>query len=402
MTRKCATLQWALLAALVVGWETPAWAQTAGSTSTTTTGTGGTTATNSGSPGQEEGNFSVTMVKAGGQPFSEQQRGSKPINLEACKGTDDKGGTIEVAISAPGITASYPYLEVWYSTGSGNCQQGDRATRVTGSQNCTKLSHSKENGQLSGLSIFNVEVQIAPVCQLNSEKTQGLDGPKTLYFLLLQSQGSTETAQFYKAFTIKVDTTPPEVPSISLAGTGLTDIPLKWNLPVTSTGFWLLADYSQGALAGNDFDAGPGAAADAGVASSDCSSNYLRKDDIFDPAVEAEGLFTHHITSPRTEYSFDGRMFDGVKKVPVVVVAEDLAGNLSKMSAPGCLTVTKTTGFWANYKQGGGENSGIAEPGCVCSVPGTRTGRPSAVIAVPVGLLLAGAFARRRIRRRAR
>jgi MYXO-CTERM domain-containing protein len=393
MTGKSATMQWALLAALLVGWAMPARAQLAGTGAVLATG--GTGATNSGAPGQEDGTINVTMVKAGGEEFAEQQRGSKPINLQACA-----QGTIEVTISAPGVTAMYPYLEVWYSTGSGMCQQGDRATRVTGSQNCTKLTHNKESGQLSGLSIFNVQVDIPAVCQLNSEKSEGLDGPKTLYFLLLQSQGSTETAQFYKAFTIKVDTHPPEVPAISLAGSGETDIPLKWNLPVTSTGFWIAADYSQGALLG-DSDAGP-AAADGGAASADCSSNYLKDGERFDPAVKAEGLFTHHITSPTTEFSLDGRLFNGAKRVPIVVIAEDLAGNISNMSKPGCLTVTKTTGFWDRYKQGGGENGGLAEPGCACSVPGARSGRPSTVIAVPVALLLAGVFARRRIRRRAR
>jgi MYXO-CTERM domain-containing protein len=376
MTRKCAYLLW--LAALMVSWGPRASAQVAG--------TGGTV---SSAPTAEDGNFNVDLIKAGGKDFNPQERTGRPIGLEACI-----QGSIEVTLSQLPNSAAYPYLEVWYSTGSGNCQMGDRATRTSGSQNCTKLSHEKESEQVNSYRTFNTEIDIKPVCRLNEEQTEGAEGPQTLYFLLLQSKGSAEQAQFYRAFTIKIDTHAPTAPKITLAGSGQTDIKLEWELPVSSTNFWVAADYSNGALS-SDGDAG---VTDGGVGSNDCNSNYLRAGDKFDPDARPTGLYVRNTESISTSWSFDGALFQGVKKVPVVVVAEDLAGNLSLQSEVRCITVEPTTGFWERYKAADGE----AEVGCACAAPGAPRHGRNAVLATPVALLLVGAYARRRIRRRAR
>lgn len=377
MTRKCAYLL--SLAALLLSWGSRVAAQTAG--------TGGSI---SSAPTNEDGNFNVTLVKAGGEEFDPIER-NRPIGLAACI-----QGTIEVTLSGLPNSMQYPYLEVWYSTGAGNCQQGDRATRTAGSQNCTKLTHERENEQLNSFSYFNTEVDIQPVCRLNSEQTEGAEGPQTLYFLFLQSKGSAEQAMFYRAFTLRIDTHPPTPPKIVEAGSGQTDIPLKWELPVSSTNFWIAADYSQGALVGDGTDAG---VVDAGAGADNCQSNYLKQGERFDPDARPPGLYVRETGSISTEWSFDGSVFQGAKRVPVVVVAQDLAGNLSPQSQVVCLTVTPTTGFWSRYKQGEG---GDAEPGCACSAPGAPTRRRGLVLAAPAFVLLVGAYARRRIRRRAR
>jgi MYXO-CTERM domain-containing protein len=386
MTRKCAYLLW--LAALLLIGGTEASAQTAG--------TGGSL---SSSPANEEGTgLIVSIVKAGGVEFSEQKRLGTPLGLPACV-----EGSIEVTIAGLPNSPQYPYLEVWYSTGTGACNQADRATRVGTNQNCTKLVSSRDSQQINSFSVLNTTVQIQPVCDLNSDKSGGSrQGPQTLWFLLLRSQGSAEAAQFYRAFTINIDTLPPEEPTNVEAGSGQTDIPLTWDLPLSSTNFYVIADYSEGAAV-NDQDGGVADAGAEASGSSDCTSRYIRAGNRFDPNVKVPGLLIRETGSVSTEMSFDGRDFGGVKKVPVAVAAEDLAGNISVLSAVQCLTVTQTTGFWDRYKspEGGGPG-GVAEPGCACSVPGARTSGPRAILVTPVALLLVGAYARRRIRRRAR
>lgn len=385
MTRKCAYRL--LLAALTISWGAQAAAQSAGSTATT--GTGGSLASSSAS---EEGNLIVTLVKAGGEEFSDQKRFGTPLGLKACK-----HGKIEVTVAGLPNSPQYPYLEVWYGTGQGQCNQADRATRVNAAQNCTRLGTNRDGEQINSFTVLNVEVDIPPVCDLNAEQTTGTkQGPQTLWFLLLRSQGSAEAAMFYKAFTIRIDTDPPDAPTNVEAGKGQTEIDVRWELPTTNiTNFWVAADYSEGALIDED--------ADAGAEMGDCVSNYLKAGKSFDPDAKAPGLLIRATNSIATEMTFDGRDFQGVKRVPVAVAAQDLAGNVSVMSEVRCLTVTPTTGFWDRYKTPDGDSpGGVAEPGCACSAPGTRANGSAVVLAVPVALLVVGGYVRRRIRRRAR
>jgi MYXO-CTERM domain-containing protein len=385
MTRKCAYQLW--LAALMISWGAHAGAQTAGSNATT--GTGGSL---SSSPASEEGTgLVVTLVKAGGQDFSDQKRFGTPLGLPACI-----NGTIEVTISGLPNSPQYPYLEVWYGTGMGQCNQADRATRVNSAQNCTRLTTDRDGQQINSFTVLNATVDIPPVCDLNAEKTTGTkQGPQTLWFLLLRSQGSAEAAMFYRAFTINIDTDAPDAPTKVSAGSGQTEIDVSWELPTTSiTNFWVAADFSEGALM-DDSDAGPG--------SGECPSNYLRQDKRFDTNAEAPGLLIKATNSIATELTFSANDFQGAKLVPVAVAAQDLAGNVSVMSEVKCIKVTKTTGFWDRYKSPDGDSDGgLAEPGCACSTPGAHPSSSGAILAAPVALLLVGAYARRRIRRRAR
>ena len=386
MTRKCAYQLW--LAALMISWGAHASAQVAGTGAVT--GAGGSL---SSSPASEEGTgLRVTIVKAGGQDFSDQKRFGTPLGLPACI-----EGSIEVTISGLPNSPQYPYLEVWYGTGMGQCNQADRATRVNAAQNCTKLTTDRNGQQINSFTVLNAKVDIKPVCDLNAEKTTGSkQGPQTLWFLLLRSQGSAEAAMFYRAFTINIDTDPPAAPTNVEAGSGQTQIDVSWELPTTSiTNFWVAADFSEGALM-DDSDAGASG-------TEECPSNYLRPEKRFDPNAQAPGLLIRATNSIATELTFSASDFQGAKLVPVAVAAQDLAGNVSVMSDVKCIKVTNTTGFWDRYKSPDGDSAGgLAEPGCACSTPGTRPSRPGAMLAAPIALLVVGAYARRRFRRRAR
>jgi MYXO-CTERM domain-containing protein len=389
MTRKCAYLLW--LAALTIGWGAHASAQTAGTGAVT--GTGGAL---SSSPASEEGTgLIVTITKAGKKDFSDQKRLGTPIGLPAC--IDE---TIEVSVSGLPNSPQFPYLEVWYGTGMGSCNQADRATRVNAAQNCTRLTASTDGQQINSYTVLNTEVKIGPVCDLNAEKTMGSkQGPQTLWFLLLRSQGSAEAAMFYRAFTINIDTVAPDPPTKINEPSGQTDIRLTWELANSATNYWVFADFSEGSLQGDADDA------DAGTAIGDgCVSRYLREGARVVIDAQAPGLLIRETDSITTEMSFDARDFNGVKKIAVAVAAQDLAENVGVLSRPVCMSVKETTGFWDRYKTPEGNGpGGLAEPGCACSAPGgTHPSRPGAVLAAPVALLLVGAYARRRIRRRAR
>jgi hypothetical protein len=395
MTRKCAYQLW--LAALTISWAAHAAAQTAGSSATT--GTGGSLAS---SPASEEGTgLVVTLVKAGGEEFSDQKRWGTPLGLPACK-----QGEIEVTISGLPNSPQYPYLEVWYGTGAGRCNDADRATRVNSAQNCTKLSAPPTDGQqINSYTVLNTKVKIEPVCDLNEARTTGTkQGPQTLWFLLLRSQGSAEAAMFYRAFTINIDTVAPNAPLKLNEPSGQTEITLSWELSNSATNYWVYTDASEGTLVGDDLDAGASAGGDAGTVSSKCPSNYLIPGKLIDINGKPPGLKIWETGSISTQMSFDGRDFGGAKLIATAVAAQDLAGNVGPISSVTCMEVTETTGFWDRYKSPDGESpGGLAEPGCACSVPGgTRPSQPGAVLAVPVALLLVGAYARRRIRRRAR
>lgn len=400
MTRKSANLLW--LAAWMIGWGAHASAQTAGTGAVT--GAGGSL---SSSPASEEGTgLIVTLVKAGGEDFSDQKRFGTPIGLPACT-----EGSIDVTVSGLPNSPQFPYLEVWYGTGMGDCDAADRATRVNSAQNCTRLSASTDGQQINSFTVLNTTVKIAPVCDLNAERTSGTkQGPQTLWFLLLRSQGSAEAAMFYRAFTINIDTVAPDPPTELNNPSGQTDIRLTWTLANSATNYWVFADYSEGALVGEEDDSdagvadgGTGTAGSGSAAANGCTSNYLRKGARIPVEARPPGLLVRETDSISTEMSFDGRDFEGVKKVPVAVAAEDLAGNVSVMSDVSCITVEQTTGFWDRYKSPDGDSAGgVAEPGCACSTPGAHPNSPGLVLAAPIALLVVGAYARRRIRRRAR
>lgn len=384
MTRKSATM----LLALVALWAPRASAQTAG------TGGSGTTVTNNAS-GSNKGNINVILTKVGDKNYDTTK--SLPLNLSDCI-----NGKLTATLTSLPNSPQYPYLAVWWATGSGMCEEGNRGSRTPATSQCTRLSHNRENDRVNNYTNFAVEVDFSPVCQLNSDLSGGQDGKKELYFLLLSSKGSSEAAMFYGTLNFDLDLTPPDPPTITEAGVGQTDIPVKWSATIqTGDQFYVAADYSGGALErdGGVADADGGIMMDAGAGSGGCYSAYLKPGAKIDLSARPPGLLIAGPTTAR-EYSFTGEDFHGATKVPAVVVAKDRAGNVSAMSEVACLTVEPTSGFWNRYKQG--DTAGTADPGCACSTPGARGRRAAGLAAIPATLLLACAWALRRIRRRAR
>jgi len=394
---------------------------TAGSTSTTTdTSTAGSSSTTTtaanGTVDGTTGTFTVKLLYAGGdeenheQDYSEQASTSGyviPINKASCA-----QGSIEVQLV--NVVTSYLYLEPWYATGSGQCAQGDRNTRTTSSQNCTKLSFVGDDsqGQISGRTRFNVTVDITPVCEAG-------DGDKQLYFLALRSQNSSETTTSFGTLTFTVDTTPPTAATNLRSEPGETQIPLKWNAPAdalsTSTA-WIVVDpvtstgedsgtAGAGAGAGTD-DAGTATDdSDAGTADVDCPSDILVANASPDAStlrdLEDQGQVIIKKISPGSKESttLNGDDFgQNVDVAAATVIIFDQAGNPSNLSNVVCVQVVDTTGFWDQYRANGGD----AEPGCACSVPGARTGRFGLLTALPGLVLLGVCIARVRSRRRAR
>jgi len=388
---------------------------TAGSSSS---GTAGSTSVANGTVDGTTGTFTVKLLYAGGdadnheQDYSEQASTTGyviPINKASCD-----QGTIEVQLN--GVNTAYLYLEPWYSTGSGQCNQGDRNTRVTSSQNCTKLSFAGDDsqGQISGRTRFNVVVNIGPVCAAG-------DGDKQLYFLALRSQNSSETTQSFGVLKFTVDTTGP-TPATNLSSEpGETQIPLKWDAPadaLTTSTAWIVVDPI---LAGEDQDSGveddaavaddagtdsdAGTTTDATDTSVQCPSSVLIANSTPDTStlrdLEDQGELIIKRISPGSKESttLDGRDFGlNVNLAAATVVIFDQAGNPSTMSNVVCVQVVDTTGFWDQYQA----NGGTAEPGCACSVPGARTGRFGFLAALPGLVLLGVCIARVRSRRRAR
>jgi MYXO-CTERM domain-containing protein len=384
MTRKSATM----LLAVIALWARPAFAQSTG------TAGSGSTVTNNAS-GTVKGNITVLLSKVGTTNFDSTR--PHPLGLDDCINKK-----LTVSLSNLPNSVQYPYLEVWWATGTSMCEAGDRGSRTPSTNQCTKLTHNKEDQKFNALTTAAVEVEFRPVCQLNAEQTGGSDGKKEIYFILLSSKGSSEAATFYGSLNFDLDLSPPPVPAITEHGSGMTDIRLAWSQSTggdTGIKYWVAADWSQGALMRDG-----GAATtdnDGGIANTECPSNYLVKGYRLDPEARPTGLFVKDTTA--TEYSFTAENFHGATLVPAAVVAQDLAGNVSALSEVVCLKVEPTTGFWGLYKQGdGGTASGLAEPGCACSAPGAHSRRFTTLTILPVALLLAGGYARRRIRRRAR
>ncbi|MEY4578768.1 MAG: hypothetical protein RL701_3471 [Pseudomonadota bacterium] len=385
MTRYCAYLLVALIAL-----ETQLAAAQGTGGSTGTGGTGATTSTGTPSTGSN-GTIAIQVVEAGGRDYTDRTLNMPitPIGKIAC---DED--SITVALSHLPTSEAYPYLEAWYASGQGACNQATRNTRTTESQNCTKLEIGEDAGQIRGRTFYSVKVPLGPVCDS--------DGAKSIFFLGLRGQDSAEEAQFYGVLTFTLDTEPPSTAYNLYGGTGETQIPVKWSLPATSLYSWILIDTeAQFAETSGTEDN----ASDAGTASAECTSAALRAGAPFDPtAPDAEstlppGVLLRDLKGRATEVTLNGENWPN-KVAAVTVIAADRARNVTAMSEVACLKVVKTSGFWDKYRA----NGGTAEPGLGCSVSGVSGSRASAFAgtALPLLGLVGLALIRRRIRRRAR
>jgi len=386
MRRKSGTCLWALAAAL---WAQSAGAQTAGTSSTSTGGTGGSTTSSGAGTATGGGNLQFELVKIGDveYPRAARQSLNVPVGKAGCKA----GGTITVTVRNLLGGNTLPYLEAWLGTGNAACNEMGRSTRVTASQNCTKLEiPNPDQVQVGNRSYYDVDVVLGPTCDS--------DGPRPIYFLQLASENSNGAATSWGAINLKVDTKAPKAPGGVKGGTGQTVIPLTWEVgDVADTSFYyVVADKTLGGL--GDWDAGPDGNLPDG-ANAECPSGVVRSGKEFDPSSIPDTVFNRRLEGVgRTTFEFNGQDFPGLTIVPVAVVAQDLAGNTSVMSEIVCLRVEPTTGFWKRYQDDGGE----VEPGCACSAVGARGKSKSALAGVSMLLVLGWACARTRTRRRAR
>ena len=358
-------------------------AQTAGRS----TGAGGTTG--SGSNAANPGPIQIELKKVGtvDYPAAARMNLSIPLGKARC---DE--GTITVTVRNLQGGNTLPYLEAWLSTGNGACQQGDRGTRVPDTANCTKLTiPNPAQTQVGNRAYYDVDVEIGPTCQY--------EGERPIYFLQLASQNSTAAATSFGVLPLRVDTTAPMPPTGVIGETGQTVIPLRWTANTIDTNYYyVLAD--RGASTGGEFDAGPDGLPNG--ANPACPSGTLRGGTEFNADSIPDDIFSKRLEGGlKSSYDFNGSEFRGKTVVPAVVVAQDIAGNTSKMSQVVCLTVTPTTGFWKRYQDDGGD----VEPGCACSAPGANRAhgaRTGALVGLPILLVLGWACARTRTRRRAR
>lgn len=356
----------------------------------TITGTGGSTSTGTGTPNTGSnvgGTFGVELLQAGGREYPKAARTSLnvPINDAACK-----EGNIRVLVSRLPLSDSFPYLEAWFASGSGNCNKADRNTRNPSTTNCTKLPLNAQDGQISGRIRYELNVPLGPTCDS--------DGAKTIFFLALRSQDSAEEATNYAYMTVTIDrVAPSDITKVS-GGTGETQIPVTWTPPPEkSQYFWVLVD-TRATLGGGE--------SDDGGSTAECSSQELVPGRLFDPlAPDAlanlpDTIQVKSFEQTTTKAEFNGETFGGSTLGAATVIAADLAGNPTKMSPLACLRVVKTEGFWESYKA----NGGTAESGCACTVPGTgaHSSRLGWLTGLPALCLLGYCVARIRTRRRAR
>lgn len=316
------------------------------------------------------GTIKVTMIKVNETPYTDINLYTE-IGDTACKGGNLGGtlgdGTITVNLLNYPNANTYKFLEVWLATGTGNCDAPDRAMRLPSENNCTKLELTRREGDSMACTGFcqNIQVKLG-------EATCQNDGPRSIYFLALQSSNSAEQAMSFGVITITIDRTPPSVPTDVTGGRAETEIPLTWTQPTEQIiTYWTVLDLDGQLSSEADLDAG-NVATDAGVMGVNaCSSKYLMPGQRFDPSGLGlpKTVITHHLPTKVGSTTFNGDDFLPYTTIAAGVVAQDRAGNLSPMSNIACLQVTPTSGFWDAYKG----NGGAADGGCGCSVPGSSS-----------------------------
>lgn len=208
-------------------------------------------------------------------------------------------------------------------------------------------------------------------------------------------------------YPISYDVTPPDAPTDVIAGPGEGVAVVSWTYPgslSTSTdggtttaappdlqGYWLLCDPPPNSSAPAD-----GGVVDAAVLPGDdeedgsdatCAASTLATVDVNDSAVFARYRCSDLIGATATRAVAQG-LVNG-RSYRIAVVAQDLAGNRSTVSAAGnCVTPVPITDFWESYRAAGGQ----ARPGA-CAVRVGRVGGAGAWMGLALGVAL---WARRR------
>jgi hypothetical protein len=266
-----------------------------------------------------------------------------PIGKAACD------ANAEAHFSLNNIPANYKYLEVWLGS---SCQMGDRQSRI-GAASCALVSVEELDPTITIDTDFTIPLK--PMCDLG-------DGEHTFFVLPVTTQRGPDDVAIYANITLGIDQTPPSAPTDVTIGAGQTENRLSWTAPDDAERFWIISDFRA------TIEKNSATASDAGNDSETCTSETLQANADFDPhAVAADGVESKYL-SKRTssvQLSKSDSTRTTAADVAVAVIAEDAAGNYSRLSSLACFhrEPGAATPVGGGAKGGGGCTAlGVAGP----------------------------------------
>jgi hypothetical protein len=381
----------------------------------------------SGATSTSTGGVSWVLNKVGAAAYTDTSY-LTPINKAQCD------ANAALTFSLTNIPPGNKYLEVWAGV---SCADGNRTTRIGTSIPCNYVTYKEQQDPTGTTADTNFVVPSKPLCDLG-------DGSRQYWVLPVNTLMGSDTISVYANVTLNVDTTPPEAPTKVKAGSGETQIPVEWTQPADSFYYWVVIDTNVGTpvdagtldgslpsddsgvtldastagvggasvnvagvggaagtagssgFGGASGNSGAGGSTTVGIADPACPSQFLIPGMAFDPDTGSlpKGVISKYIKEKASRATFSEDEI-GTKGGAVAVIAEDLGKNRSVLSNIACLKVVKTSGFWDNYRSGGGD----AAQGCACSAPGAgqRAAKHSAwYLLAALGLLGAWWRTRRR------
>ncbi len=313
------------------------------------------------------GGLSVTLQNADGVDFNPLDP-QEVFGRQAC----ERNATLTFRIRglATGFNTSR-YLEFWIgeSCANSNARDGEE------NDDCQRIGDVERTGTRD---YEDVEISMDALCLENSQ------GQVEIYFLPVDTTNTSESIDVYGMFRINIDIDPPTTPSGLSGGSGETEIPIEWSSGGANISRHFLI-WDRRPIDVSELDGGAEAAGDLECVSASLLPGEEIDFDNLGPSIKVK---TIEGAGVRATVSGDEL---GAQQVAMAVVAEDLAGNVSKLSNIACVKVVPTDGFWDEVAAQGGDY----ESGCACSVPGART-NPLAALPVVVAL----AFLRIRRKRR--
>jgi len=226
-------------------------------------------------------------------------------------------------------------VDVWQGS---NCN--DKTNREGGAnRNCTYLEAASV-----GLDQTRQQTQvdiIKPASAFINECTKkDADNNFDIFFLAVSTTESLEdVGNNWQKLAIKHDTAAPAAPTGVNGGSGESAIPVTW----TQTNDTNIDRYV--------------AYIDGGVNQDDCTSTVLVAGN--EPPGDDYKVTDTDRDTAKVEINAVSRGLSVNQKAAVAVSAIDLAGNVSVLSEPACITVVSTDGFWDRASADGGAQKGI-------------------------------------------
>ncbi|HKP59534.1 MAG TPA: MYXO-CTERM sorting domain-containing protein [Polyangiales bacterium] len=328
-------------------------------------------------PTNSTGQIPVQIFKLDGKAYADLQL-NVPISKAQCDADVEIIWRLTMLNLLP---AGSKYLQLWQGN---NCNQAAQRDNESTGTDCTKIE-TPDDWTFNGITptyMDDFTMTVKGICDRG-------DGVLNLYFLPAVNTTDNSEVQIFGAYKITIDKEPPIAPTNVEAGTGQSEIPIKWSTSGNS-------DVANNMLIW-DTNVGEGGADGGSTDTEGCGSQVLKPGEDVDLAALAmmDGIHLKPIDGNVTSTTLAGSEIGG-KRAAIGVVARDLADNPSTLSNLDCLEVVPTSGFWDEYKESGGE----VEPGCGCSAPGTRSASGEGIGAFALGLL--GLCVLRRARKGAR